>query len=192
MKFGRRIAVGVLSCVLLAVVVLAFAGCASDQKKAADTYFKALSPVIAKDSVASTWADQVIAQWTQKYQSTLATSREGWTAFASILGQMVVKAQDIQKAVEAVTPPPAFKAAHGDLVQSNRAGIAWAQSLAAAINANRPVTELASMVETGPAIIPDATILAKFKAAAAAVGVTLPADLVKDLTDTTSSTTTSS
>lgn len=192
MKFGSKIAVGVLACLLLVGVVLAFAGCGSNPKKAAESYFTALSPVIAKDDAASKWADQVIGEWAAKYESSLATKREGWTALATILQQMVVKAQDIQKAAEAVTPPAAFKAAHADILKSNQAGITWAQSFVAAINANHPVTELASMMQTGPATIPQATILAKFKAAAATVGVALPADLVKNLTSDSSSTTTSS
>ena len=97
--------------------------------------------------------------------------------------QALPKEQEILKGYEAITPPEAFRKAHAALLENNRDGNTWAEGLVAAIKANRPTTELMSMISAGPPGTTNSQVIADFKDAATRVGIELPTKLIDAYSD---------
>jgi hypothetical protein len=158
------------------------------ERGAAEAYFAAMAPVIEKDYQAVQWINQAMTQWQQTYaDSDPSTDRQAWNALGLILEQGLPKGQEIVRGYEAITPPEAFRTAHAALLANNRDGNPWAEDLLAAIKANRPISELMPMFDTGPPGPSNAEVLAMFQEAAARVGIELPTKLIDAYSDDTDS-----
>lgn len=161
----------------------------SAQKQAAEAYFTAMAPTIEKDYQGMVWFEAAAEQWEQKYGATgLSTSLAGWTAILPTFEQVLAKEQPILKGYEAVTPPQAFKTAHAALLKNNLQSNSALKAINAAIKAKRPASELMSMLQAAATESPtNAEVLADFQAAAASVGVSLPAKFISAYQDDSSS-----
>lgn len=216
MKCARKIAVGALPCLLMLAIALTPVGCGgsmtttsgmsttstatstaassasttiSAQKQAAEAYFTAMASTIQKDYQCNAWLRTALGQWEQKYgETSLSTSLTGWTAVLPTFERALSEEQVILQGYKAIAPPPAFRTAHAALLLTNDKSVADFKSFIAAIKAKRPASELMSMMHAAAATsTTDAVLLADFRAAAASVGVSVPANLISVYQDNTSS-----
>jgi hypothetical protein len=159
---------------------------ASAERQAAEAYLTAMTPTFDKDYSGSQWFEQAFTQWVQSYGNTdLTTNRKAWNAVGALFEEALPKEQEIIRAYEAVTPPPAFQAAHAALLANNREGSTWATEFIAALKAKRPISELMATLSAGPPGPSNVDVLAAFRAAAAQAGVDLPTGLINAYTDPT-------
>jgi hypothetical protein len=205
-EFRRKIMSGTFVCLLVLFAALTWAGCGdsssvttttsalsttsaptttvADEKQAAEAYLIAITPILDKDYQGVQWLEQASAQWEETYgNSDLSTNRQAWDALGLLFQQALVKEQEIIQGYEAVTPPEAFANAHAALLQINREGALWAESVVAAIKANAPADELMSMLTTEPSGLTDSEMLAEFQEVASRVGVELPVIMFKVYSD---------
>jgi len=158
------------------------------ERKAAEVYLAAMAPVIDKDYEGSQWFQQLGDEWMKNYgNGSLSTNRKAWNALGLIFQEALAKEQEIIQGYEAITPPDVFRAAHTALLENNRQGNAWAAKVVAAIQANRPIGELMSMVSAGPPGPSNGDVLAQYRAATAQVGIEVPAKLLDVYSDDTDS-----
>jgi hypothetical protein len=165
-------------------VTSSLAPTSAGERQAAEAYFAVMGPVIDKDYQSLQRMNLAVAQWQSTYASTdPSTNRQAWNALGLVLEQALVDQQENVRGYEAVVPPEAFRAAHEALVSCIRDGDSWAEDLAAAIKANRPMSELTSMFTAGPPGPSGSEVLAEFQEAAVHVGIELPAKLIDTYSD---------
>lgn len=151
----------------------------SGDRQAAEAYFTAMAPAIEKDYQGSLKVEQAQSEWSKKYaNSDPYTDWAGWDDISAVFRELLPLSQELTASYEVVTPPEVFRKAHADLLELNRQGNAWAQTMVDNIESRRPVVEWFGEFQAGPNGPPSSQVLTEFREAAAQVGIELPAKLI--------------
>lgn len=153
----------------------------TSSREDAERYFAAMAPVIEKDYQGDKQSGELEAQWSAKYGNADPMEWAPWEAMAEILQKMMPLGQEVLGGYEAIEPPAAFAQAHATLLEGNRKGVEWAQSVIDNVASKKPLEEWvqAAMDEVDAGLALEAQFVDEITKAATEAGIEVPAKLLE-------------